>query len=78
MAYRLALPSSLDGVHNVFHVSMLRKYVRDLEQIVELVPMNVQPNLSRPEVGVQQPPREPLSATPVRLLQLGEFLTIFI
>ena len=24
MAYRLALPSSLEGVHNVFHVSQLR------------------------------------------------------
>ena len=26
VAYRLALPSSLSGVHKVFHVSMLRKY----------------------------------------------------
>ena len=49
MAYRLALPSSLDGVHNVFHVSMLRKYVRDPEQIAELEPLNVQPNLTSVE-----------------------------
>ena len=34
--------------------------------------------MSRPEVGVQQPPREPLSATHVRLLQLGELLSILI
>ena len=27
VAYRIALPPSLSGVHNVFHVSMLRKYV---------------------------------------------------
>ncbi|KAA0064196.1 pol protein [Cucumis melo var. makuwa] len=27
VAYRLALPSSLSAVHDVFHVSMLRKYV---------------------------------------------------
>ena len=28
-AYRLALPPSLSGVHDVFHVSMLRKYIID-------------------------------------------------
>jgi len=27
VAYRLALPPSLGGVHEVFHVSQLRKYV---------------------------------------------------
>ena len=27
IAYRLALPPSLSGVHKVFHVSMLRKYI---------------------------------------------------
>ena len=26
VAYRLALPPSMSGVHKVFHVSMLRKY----------------------------------------------------
>ena len=29
VTYRIALPPSLSGVHNVFHVSMLRKYVSD-------------------------------------------------
>ena len=29
IAYRLALPPSLSGVHEVFHVSMLRKYTPD-------------------------------------------------
>ena len=33
-AYRLALPPSLDGVHNVFHVSLLKKYVRDENHII--------------------------------------------
>jgi len=27
VAYRLALPPSLEGVHNVFHVSQLRRYI---------------------------------------------------
>ena len=29
VAYRLALPPSMSGVHEVFHVSMLRKYTLD-------------------------------------------------
>jgi len=29
VAYRLALPPSLDGMHDFFHVSHLRRYVRD-------------------------------------------------
>ena len=33
--------------------------------------------MSRPEIGVQQPPRGSLSVTHGRLLQLGEFLTYF-
>jgi len=27
--YRVALPPTLDGIHDVFHISQLRKYVRD-------------------------------------------------
>ena len=35
VAYRLALPPSLSGVHKVFHVSMLRKYTPDLTHVVD-------------------------------------------
>lgn len=35
VAYRLALPPNLTGVHNVFHVSMLRKYVYDPSHIID-------------------------------------------
>ena len=35
VAYRLALPPSLSGVHEVFHVSMLWKYTLDLAHIVD-------------------------------------------
>ena len=35
VAYRLALPSSLSGVHEVFHVSMLRKYTPDPAHVVD-------------------------------------------
>ena len=35
VAYQLALPPSLSGVHKVFHVSMLRKYTLGLAHIVD-------------------------------------------
>ena len=34
VAYRLKLPLRLSGIHNVFHVSMLRKYVADPTHII--------------------------------------------
>ena len=36
VAYRLALPPSLSGVHELFFVSMLRKYTLDLAHVVYL------------------------------------------
>ena len=35
VAYRLALPPSLSGVHEVFHVSMLQKYTQDPAHVVD-------------------------------------------
>ena len=35
VAYRLALPPSMLGVHEVFHVSMLRKYTPDPAHMVD-------------------------------------------
>ena len=46
VAYRLALPSSLSGVHNVFHIAMLRKYVSDPSHVVELAPLQLREDLS--------------------------------
>ena len=34
IAYRLALPPSMSGVHEVLHISMLRKYTLDPAQVV--------------------------------------------
>ncbi|XP_073017801.1 uncharacterized protein [Primulina eburnea] len=36
LAYRLDLPPSLSLIHNVFHVSMLRKYEPDLSHILNV------------------------------------------
>ena len=35
VAYRLALPPSMSSVHEVFHVSMLRRYPPDLAHVVD-------------------------------------------
>ena len=35
LAYRLALPPSMSGVHEVFHVSMLRKYTPNPAHVVD-------------------------------------------
>ena len=35
VAYRLALPPSTSGVHEVFHISMLRKYTPDPAHVVD-------------------------------------------
>ena len=35
VAYRLALPPSMSGVHEVFHISMLRKYSPDPTHVVD-------------------------------------------
>ena len=35
VAYQLALPLSMAGVQEVFHVSMLRKYTPDLAHVVD-------------------------------------------
>ena len=35
VAYRLALPPRMSGVHEVFHVSMLRKYTPNPAHVVD-------------------------------------------
>ena len=35
VTYWIALPPSLSGVHEIFHVSMLKKYTPDLTHVVD-------------------------------------------
>ncbi|KAL0556514.1 hypothetical protein IC582_005028 [Cucumis melo] len=58
VAYRLALPPSLSAVHDVFHVSMLRKYVPDPSHVVDYEPLEIDENLSYTEQPVEILARE--------------------
>ncbi|KAA0066428.1 hypothetical protein IC582_025489 [Cucumis melo] len=58
VAYRLALPPFLSAVHDVFHVSMLRKYVADPTHVVDLEPLQLSENLSFEEQPIEILPRE--------------------
>jgi hypothetical protein len=59
LAYRLELPESMKGVHNVFHVSMLRKYFRDPERQITMEPIVIEQDLT-------------LEVRPVRILEESE------
>ena len=49
LAYRLALPPQLSNVHNVFHLSMLRKYHPDPSHVIEHEPLEIREDLSYEE-----------------------------
>ncbi|GAU16878.1 hypothetical protein TSUD_368270 [Trifolium subterraneum] len=46
VAYRIALPVTLSNLHDVFHVSQLRKYVSDPSHVVESDDIQVKDNLT--------------------------------
>ena len=46
MAYQIQLPSLLAAVHDVFHISQLKKCVRVPEEIVEQQDLEVESDLS--------------------------------
>ncbi|KAA0026019.1 pol protein [Cucumis melo var. makuwa] len=58
IAYRLSLPPSLSAVHDVFHVSKLRKYVPDPSHVVDYEPLEIDENLSYTEQPVEVLARE--------------------
>ena len=52
VAYRLALPPDLEKIHNVFHVSMLRRYRSDPSHVVSSETIELRPDLTYEEVPV--------------------------
>ncbi|WVZ76767.1 hypothetical protein U9M48_024709 [Paspalum notatum var. saurae] len=53
VAYQLELPDRLSGVHDVFHVSQLKKCLRVPEEQLQVNDLNVQDNLTYTEIPVQ-------------------------
>ena len=53
VAYRLALPPALERMHNVFHVSQLRKYVPDPDHVISYEPLHILEDMSYAEEPVQ-------------------------
>ncbi|XP_037496977.1 uncharacterized protein LOC119371258 [Jatropha curcas] len=58
LAYRLALPPDLHKIHNVFHMSMLRKYRSDPSHVVAAKSISIQPDLTYEEKPVKILARE--------------------
>ena len=64
VSYRLELPQSLSSVHDVFHISMLRKHLRDEEQqqVSDLADLDLHPDFSTVELPVRILARETKSS----------------
>ena len=58
VAYRLALPPKLEKIHNVFHVSMLRRYRSNPSHVVSLETIELRPDLTYEEEPIEILARE--------------------
>ena len=52
-AYLLALPSELEKIHNVFHVSMLQRYRSDSSHVVSSEAIELRPDLTYEEEPIE-------------------------
>ncbi|GKV45643.1 hypothetical protein SLEP1_g52705 [Rubroshorea leprosula] len=53
VAYRIALPPELSNVHNVFHVSVLRKYESNPSHVINYEPLELKEDLSYTKQPIQ-------------------------
>ena len=58
VAYKLALPPDLKKIHNVFHVSMLRRYQSDPSHVVSSNTIELRPDLTYEKEPVEILARE--------------------
>ena len=53
VAYQLALPPTLTSAHDVFHVSMLKKYMSDASHKIDYTDLEIREDMSYVEVPVK-------------------------
>ncbi|GAA0159504.1 hypothetical protein LIER_16260 [Lithospermum erythrorhizon] len=53
LAYQIALPPRLSRVHDMFHVSMLRKYVYEPNHLLDYTPLDLREDLTYGEIPVK-------------------------
>jgi hypothetical protein len=53
IAHILNLPNGLTGIHDVFHISQLKKYNPDSKYVLKKKPLQLQPNLGYVERPVK-------------------------
>lgn len=53
VTHRLALPPNLKGVHNIFYVFQLRRYIADPSHVLDHSELKVGPNLTYSEQPVE-------------------------
>ncbi|KAL5550293.1 hypothetical protein UlMin_000469 [Ulmus minor] len=58
LAYRVALPPAMSGIHNVFHVSILRKYTPDPSHVLSYDTLDLRQDLTFEELPVKILDRE--------------------
>ncbi|KAA3480698.1 receptor-like protein kinase [Gossypium australe] len=58
VAYRLLLPSELEKIHNVFHVSMLRRSRSDPSHVITLSKIEIQSDMTYAEKSIRILARE--------------------
>ena len=72
VAYRLALSPSMSGVHEVFHVSMLRRYTPDPAHVVDLgeIEVHMDETFEEGPVCIMDSRNQVLRRNTVRLLRV--------
>ena len=53
VAYIIALPPALSGIHNVFHESMLRKYIPGPSHVLSYEPIQIRDDLSYEVIPIE-------------------------
>ncbi|XP_050890439.1 uncharacterized protein LOC127095850 [Lathyrus oleraceus] len=58
VAYHIALPPLLDNLHDVFHVSQMRRYILNLSRVIQVDDVHVRDNLTIEASPIQIEGRE--------------------